>query len=317
MMNLEQARFNINPVLSGIFLGVGQGTKTAEALFPKIPMALRGGTVPRIGTESLRRYDLARAPGADTRRVDLHWDGVVVTVKQKAVDIPIPREFIDKASNEARSMNISANIDISTVAMTTAMEILNNDYEADAAVIAANPASYAVGNVLALAGATKWSAATGTPLSDLDNASNAIRQKVGRSPNVLHLSAVAFQALKRNPQILNAMSTTAVKVLTPQLLATMLGFESVCVGDAVVEGAGGVMADLWGNNAILAFAPVIGGNAAVGQPAFGMTNILMGHPFAEQPWYDHEAKTWVYGATYERSPQIVDNRAGFLIQNPF
>lgn len=322
MMNLEQARLNQNPVLGGMMLGTGQGNKTAQALFPMMPMALRGGTIPRVGAEALRRYDLARAPGADTRRVDIHWDGVVVTVKQKAVDIPIPREFIDEASNATIAsgnavMNVQKNLDISKYAVETAMEILTNDYEADAAAIAANPTSYAVGNVLALAGATKWSTATGMPVTDLLSARRAVRTKTGRNPNLAHFSALAWDSLQTNPQVLSYMSANNMRLLDVEGAMRLFQVEKIVIGDAVMEGAGGVVSDLWGNNVILAFAPTVGGEAAVGQPAFGVTSVLKGHPFVEQPWYDYEAKTWVYGATYERAPLVTDNRAGFLIQNPF
>lgn len=318
MMNTSQARLGLNPILTALFLGLAQGNLTAKELFPELPMAMRGMTVPRMGTERLQKYDLARAPGADTRRVDIHWDGVTYSVVQKAVDIPIPRENIDEASTLNNMFNVSANLDMSKTALMTAQSILELDYELDAAAIATLPASFAAGNVLALAGATKWSAATGTPLGDLDNAMGVVRQKVGRNPNILHLSAVAFQALKRNPQVLNSMSVTASKVLTPELLATLLGIKKVVVGDAVWQNGTGVISDVWGNNAILAFAPEIGANGMdLGQPGFGTTNILKDHPKVETPWYDHEAKTWVYGVTYERAPQIAYNGAGFLFQNPF
>jgi Phage major capsid protein E len=318
MMNTSQARLGINPILTALFLGLGQGNLSAKELFPELPMALRGMTVPRMGTERLRKYDLARAPGADTRRVDIHWDGMTYSVVQKAVDIPIPRENIDEASNASKVFGVQANLDMSKTALMTAQAILELDYELDAAAIATLPTTYAAGNVLALAGATKWSAATGTPLNDLDTASGVVRQKTGRNPNTLHLSAVAFQALKRNPQVLNSMSVTAAKILTPELLATLLGIKKVVVGDAVWENGTGVVADVWGNNAILAYVPEIGANGMdLGQPGFGTTNTLKDHPKVETPWYDWEAKTWVYGVTYERAPQIAYNGAGFLFQTPF
>jgi hypothetical protein len=318
MMNTSQVRLGLNPILTSLFLGLGQGTKTAKALFPELPMALRGMTIPRMGTEALRRYDLARAPGADTRRVDLHWDGVTVAVTQRAVDIPIPRENIDEASTASRVMNVGMNLDISKAALEMAMEILNLDYEADAAAIATNPANFAAGNVIALAGAAKWSAATGTPVTDILTGRRTVRQKTGRNPNVLHFSALAWDSIQTNPQTLSYMSANNMRILDVDNAKRLFQTETIVIGDAVSENGAGVVTDVWGNNAILAFAPTIGGGSlAMGQPAFGTTNILKGHPFAETPWYDYEAKTWIYGATYERAAQITDNRAGFLFQNPF
>ena len=35
----------------------------------------------------------------------------------------------------------------------------------------------------------------------------------------------------------------------------------------------------------------------------------------EVPYYDNNAKSWIYGVGYERAPQLTGITAGFLIQN--
>jgi hypothetical protein len=80
-----------------------------------------------------------------------------------------------------------------------------------------------------------------------------------------------------------------------------------------------VGADVWGNNAVLAYVPRIGGGGAdlsLAEPGLGFTNVLEGHPFAETPYYDNASKSWVYGATYERRPNVAYSGAGFLFTNP-
>lgn len=58
-------------------------------------------------------------------------------------------------------------------------------YELDVAELATTAGSYAAGHVLALAGGTKWSAPTGTPVTDIRAASDVIRKKIGKRPNKL------------------------------------------------------------------------------------------------------------------------------------
>lgn len=57
-------------------------------------------------------------------------------------------------------------------------------------------------------------------------------------------------------------------------------------------------------------------NISLAEPAFGFTNVLDGHPFAETPYYDSGSKSWIYGATYERRPNVAYNTAAVLFQNP-
>ena len=69
----------------------------------------------------------------------------------------------------------------------------------------------------------------------------------------------------------------------------------------------------------LAYVPRIGGGGAdlsLAEPGLGFTNVLEGHPFAETPYYDNASKSWVYGATYERRPNVAYSGAGFLFTNP-
>ncbi len=318
MMNTRDTRLGVNPILTSLFLGVGQGTLTAQMLFPALPMALRGMTLPKMGTERLRKYDLLRAPGADARRIDIHYAGVTYTVKQKTVDIPVPRENIDEASNMSGMFSVPANLDMSKSAVLTAGAVLDLDYEIEVAQAATSAGFYAAGNVLPLAGGTKWSSSTGTPVTDILQARKLIRQNTGKNPNMLHFSAVAWDSIQTNPQVINYLSRNNLQLIDIPVAQRLFQVEKIVVGDAIWENATGTKIDVWGNNAILAFVPVIGDTAMdLGQPAFGTTNILKGSPSVETPWYDPKPRSWIFGATFERDLQVGYAGAGFLFQNPY
>ncbi|VFR54779.1 hypothetical protein BRI6_1098 [plant metagenome] len=319
MMTLEQIRLRQNPVLTNILLGLGQGTLVAEKLLPRLPQALSGVTIPKLGDERLKRYNLRRAPGAVTKRVDISYDGVVYKVEQYSVEVPMPRELLREA-DEARKLNVSAYLDVSQIAMTTANDILLLDYEIEAAAIATTAASYASGHTLALSGGTKWSASTGTPVTDVSAASNVIRKKIGKRPNTLLLSADADTAVRQNPQVKSYLPSTQQGPATDEQLKSVFKVSEILVADAVWKDGTGTGQDVWGNNAILAYVPKVSaganGSISLAEPALGFTSVLPGHPFAETPYFENGSKSWIYGATYERQANLAYEAAGFLFTNP-
>ena len=318
-MTLAEIRLKQNPILTNLLLGMGQGTYVAEKLFPRLPQALSSVTLAQGGDERMRRYNLRRAPGGPTKRVNIKFEDKVYSVEQYAVDVPIPRELLREA-DESRKLNVGNYLEISQVAMTTANDILALDYEIDVATLATTAGTYAAGHVLALAGGTKWSASSGTPVTDIRTAGNVIRKKIGRRPNKLTLSPDAETALVGNPEVRSYLPDSQMGPATLEQLKTILKVDEIVVGDAVWIDETDAGRDVWGNNAVLAFVPTIGGNGkadiSLAQPAFGFTNVIEGHPFAETPDYDRATKSWIYGATYERRPNVAWNNAGFLFTNP-
>ena len=318
MMNVAEIRLKQNPILTSLMLGLGQGTMIAEKLFPRLPQALSSVQLAQLGDERLRRYNLRRAPGAATQRVNIKYEGKTYTVDQYSVEVPLPRELLREA-DESRKLNVGNYLDISRIAMVTANDILALDYELEVATLATTPGTYAAGHVLALAGGTKWSAATGTPVTDIRAGSDTIRKKIGKRPNKLTLSADAFSAICGNAEVKGYLPNTNLGPATVDQLKTILNVAEIEVGDAVWIDDTDAGQDVWGNNAILAYVPKIGGNGgdiSLAEPGFGFTNVLEGHPFAETPYYESGSKSWVYGATYERRPNVAYNTAAFLFTNP-
>ena len=319
MMTPAQIRLNQNPILTSLLLGMGQGTYIAEALFPRLPQALSSVMLARIDNSRFKRYNLRRAPGAATKRIEVKYDGRVYSLDQYSVEVPIPRELI-RESDESRRLNVGNYLDISRIAMVTADGVLAQDYELDVAGVATLPGSYAAGHVVALAAGTKWSATTGTPVTDIRAASDVIRKKVGKRPNKLILSADAQACLITNTEVRGYLPNTQMGPATMDQLKSILNVTDIVTGDAIWTDANDVGQDIWGNNAVLAYVPTMGGpnngDISLAEPAFGFTNVLEGHPFAETPYYSNDTKSWVYGATFERRANVAYNTAAFLFQNP-
>lgn len=318
MMTLAEIRLKQNPILSSLLLGMGQGSFAAEKLFPRLPQSLSSVMLAKVGDERFRKYNLRRAPGAPTKRIDIKYDGSTYTVDQYAVEVPIPRELLREA-DESRRLNVGNYLDISRIAMVTANDILALDYEIEVATLATTPATYAAGHVVALAAGTKWSADTGTPVDDIESAHNLIRKKIGRRANKLTLSADAHVALKNNIQVRSYLPDSQLGGPTLDQLKNILNVKEIVIGDAVWKDETDQGLDVWGNNAVLAYVPEIsnnGGDISLAEPGFGFTNVIEGHPFAETPYFEPGSKSWIYGATYERRPNVAYNTAAVLFQNP-
>lgn len=309
-----------NPILGSLMLAAAAApaqNMAASVLFPRLPTALRGFQLGQMGDEATRAYNTRRAPGARTRQVQVRWEGKLYTVDQHSIDVPIPRELI-KEQDEARRLNVALNIDISQIAVNTATQILALSYEREAAAIATDSDAYQ-GNVLALSGNTKWSHAEGKPVADIRSRAEAIRSKIGRRPNTLVLPGGTFEALCTNPEVRSYLPHTNLGPATMEQLRAILNVQHIALADATWTDEDGTVSDVWGNHAILAYVPQIGANGtglSLGEPAFGFTAWLEGHPFVETPYYAPDVKSWIYGATFERKPTLVRGSAGFLFQNP-
>lgn len=319
MMTPAEIRLKQNPILTNLLLGMGQGTYVAQSLFPRLPQSLSSVVLAQMGDERFRRYNLRRAPGGVTKRVDIKFEGKTYTIDQYAVEVPMPRELLREA-DESRKLNVGNYLDVSQIAMTTARDILDLDYEIEVGALATDTATYAAGHVQALAAGTKWSASTGTPVTDIRAASEVIRKKIGKRPNTLTLSADAEQALSTNAEVKSYLPDSQMGPASMDQLKNILKVENIFLGDAIWIDGDDAAQDVWGNNAVLAYVPKIGGggtsNISLAEPAFGFTNVMEGHPFAETPYYEAGRKSWIYGGTFERRPNVAYNTAAFLFQNP-
>lgn len=311
-LSVSQGRV-INPILSTVAQGYANMDYVGNVLFPRIPVAVSGGQIIEFDRDAFRLVNARRAPGASTKRIPLGYSGKPFALLQDSLEVPIARELL-------RDAKMVPGIDLASRSVRTVMRVLALGLENDQAALATNAANYAASNKVALAGATKWSAATGTPLTDIDAGREVIRQSCGVYPNVLLMSAVAFNACKNNPNVVsrfqyNGQTGVDATQITPAMLAGLFNVKKVVVGGAVswLEQTNAAT-DVWGNNAILAYVPET--DLSIEEPSFGYTYTMDGNPLVEEPYYDNNQKSWIYGVTYERAPVLSGIASGYLIQTP-
>lgn len=302
----------IDPILSNVAQGYTSPDFVGGVLFPRVPVSARGGQIIEFGRDAFRLYQTKRSPGGRTARIQFGYSGKPFALLQDSVDVPLPREHIQDAQ-------VVPGINLGQRAVNVGMRNMGLSLEVDQAALATNAANYGAGNKVTLAGATKWSAATGTPMTDIDTAREAIRQACGAYPNVMVMSALAFNACKNNPNVVarfqyNGQAGTDASQITPQMLGGLFNIKKVVIGAGIYWSDANVATDIWGNNVVLAYVPEA--DLSMETPSFGYTYTLDNNPLVEEPYWDAPSKSWVYGVTYERAPVLSGIAAGYLIQNP-
>jgi hypothetical protein len=311
-MSMNQARV-AEPVLTRHVRGYRNAELVGVALFPEVDVTVAGGKVIEFGREAFVRYNARRAPGASTKRVPFGYFGRPYQLVNEGLDASVPREM-------QRDAVAAASTDLAIRASNITMRALQLGLEIDQAELARNAASYPEENRIALASGARWDDANVDPTVVIDAGMEAVRTATGLYPNVALLAARVYRKMRRNKALLDTVDNRT-GALTVEQLANIFGVARVVVAGGVsatsAEPIGAPMTggftDIWGRDVILAYVPE--NPAGMEEPSFGYTYRMEGHPFVEQPRYDGDTKSWVYGVNYERSPVLSGISAGYLIQN--
>lgn len=302
-MNLSQARV-VDPVLTTHVQGYRHPDRVGHLLFPAVPVSVSSGKVVEFGKESFMLYNARRAPGAATKQIDFGYVGKPFSLVQDSLESKVPREF-------AREAATVPGIDLGIRASNTVMNALTLTLEQDQAQIATDPTNFDVNHKVALSGTSLWTDPASNPIPVIEDARQAIRSSCGLYPNTMVLGPTVYAALKNNAAVVARFRNT--DVITAQMLAALFELESVVEGKAVVADDSGAFRDVWGNDAVLSYAPKT--SSGFEEPSFGYTYTMAGNPYVEVPYWDGNKKSWIYGVTYERAPVLTGMSAGFLIQN--
>lgn len=307
-MNPNQARV-IDPVLSGIAQGYTNKDRVGGVLFPAVDVPARGGQILEFGKEAFKRINARRAPGADTASISFGFAGKPFQLVQDALNSPVPREILQDASNVP-------GVDMGTRATNTVMNALTLELECEQADLATNEDSYEATHVKDVSVADKWTNPDSDPLELIEDGKDVVRSTAGVEPNKLVISKPIFRALKVHPKIVERFKYTTADSITTQMMANLFDLDELAVGKASIMSSNdddAAFTDVWGNFGVLAYVPLT--PSGMEEPSYGYTYRLQGNPFVEQPWWDNDKKSWVYGVTFERIPVLTGISSGFLLKN--
>ncbi len=306
-MTTGQARV-VDPILTTVAQGFQNAEFVGMNLFPAVPVGQRGGKIITFGKEDFQLYATARAPGANTKRIQYGYSGGPYALEQHALEGLVPFELMQ----DARAV---PGIDLGRGAIVKVQNTIGLRLEYAQAALATAAGNYAASNKVTLAGTSQWSDLTtgvSDPVNDIEAAKEAVRSKIGKRPNTVVLGAAVFAKLRQHPKIVDRIKYTGRDSATVELLAALFGVKRVLVGDAVYADAAGNFVDVWGKFVVVAYTD-IASVAEQGTPSYGYTYRLGAYPVVEQPYEDRNAKSWVYPVTDEVSPVIAGALGGYLI----
>lgn len=300
----------IDPILSAVARGYKQNAFVGAMLFPRVPVTSRGGKVLTFGKEDFMLYPTQRVPGQNTRRIQVGYTGASYTLEDHSLEGQVPIETMEEAE-------AVPGIDMASTSIRKVQGVIAMRLEKAQADMARTAASYAAANKTTLSSTSQWSDLTSgvsDPVNDIEVGKEAVRAKIGRRPNTAVIGAAVFAKLKQHPKIIDRIKYTGREIATPALLASLFDLQNVFIGDSVYASDAGVFADIWGKDVVLAYTET-SGIADMGVPSYGYTYQLEGYPVVEEPYYDHNAKSWIYPVTDVCAPTLPGAEAGYLIVN--
>jgi hypothetical protein len=316
---MAKAKYSYRPkgtsTLIGVTIDYTPAGHVGGLLFPTVEVQIAGGQVVTFGAEDFGQHPTERTAGAQTRRVMAGTASRDYTLANHALDMIVPKEYIRDLQDAALKDAVKSRL------QNLVLRNLLLALEAEQAALATDPRNYPAGHVAEPQADMKWTEPDSDPEADVKTARETIRDSIGRSPNVLALSHVAYLALREHPDLRQTGPVTI------DALAAYFDIPTVAIGgarrllpglDAVPEEGQGpprrAFVDVWGNAAVLAYVPTeIGGPD---DPSYGYTYTMEGHPLMEEPYVDHELNSHILGVSYERAPEITAPLAGYLISNP-
>jgi hypothetical protein len=304
---LGQARV-VDPILSAVARGYrSPKAAVANVLFPIVTVGLRAGRIISFGPDDFKLVNTARAPGANTKRIQFGYAGENYSLVDYRLEGAVPNELQEEASN-------GPGIDLSSSAVRRVQNTMALEREKQAADLARNEARYGAGNKETLSGTSQWSDPASDPFTDIMDGKESIRAKIGERPNVLTLGPKVLTALRTHPKVLDRLSTASDRPpATIQQLQALFELQQIVEGEAVYHD-GTQFLDVWGKDAILAYTTPAS-MQEMGSPSFGYTYQLEGRPMVEEGYEERNANSWFYPVTDAYQPVLAGATAGFLFKS--
>lgn len=305
-MNAAQVRV-VDPILTEHARGYTNAEMVGRFLFPTVDMPTRAAKRIEFDRTSFRRRRTRRAPGTRIAQLEFGYEGKQVNLHQEALQAITPIEHQEEA------MQVPG-FDLQSMSVDLVLAVIALEKEIQQANVARTAASYAAANKAALAGDDKWSDPDSDPKSQVFDAKEVIRQRIGRRPNTLLCAGSVTSDLGKHPKILEHFKHTNSSAISIAMLASYFDIDTVVSGDAIYDTDDDTTVDVWGGDVILAYVPPEGARQ-MPMPSYGYTYQLRGHPFVEPVAWDKDVRSWTNNVLDEFSPEMVGADAGFLFQN--
>lgn len=249
-------------ILTNISLAYDQGEFVGEKLAPSVVVKKQSDKYRVFGKETFTpETSDFRAPGTLANEIP----GMLVSkdsyyATEHALQIAITDEERRNADSPLSPDRDGTEIVTQKILLGRELAIMN---------MVTNTNNYATGLSKTISGTAQWDKYdTSDPIKDVKDAIRAVHAKSFKFVNTAVIPYQVMSILEDHPDILERIRYTRDGILTPQLIASVLGLDNVIVpGVAVGNGRGFDVTTsyLWGKNVVLAYVPK---SAGMRVPAF-------------------------------------------------
>lgn len=239
-------------------------------VMPLLPVARQSATFPVMPKEAMLKLpDTSRAPRGRYQRSDYEFENGFYATQENGWE---------EAIDDVERALYSSMFDAESVAARRATKIILGSQEKRISAMVFNATNFTANAV-----STEWNtAATCTPIDDVNTGKLSVRSACGMLPNALIISYTTFVNLRRSAQIVDLIKYTFpgadINRMTTQQLAAVFDIPRVLVGgavyDAAKKGQAATITDLWSYE--YAMLTVVDGGPDISAPCIGRTFLWTG-----------------------------------------
>jgi len=233
---------HVDSILSAISIAYGNSEYIADQIFPRVPVAKQSDKYFIFDRSSfLRDQAQPRAPGTRAQRADYAVTTGSYQCLPWALAHPIPDETRKNADAPLKP-------DITGAQLVTDALLLSQEIRVATLVTTSTNWAYSA----CPTDTGGWLVNSSEPLTDIDNAVNAVVKAIGRKPNLAVMSWDVWRKLKMHPDLTELVKYTRPGgQVQPGDVGSWFGFDKVLVGaaikDTAQEGATASISYVWGD----------------------------------------------------------------------
>jgi hypothetical protein len=254
---------HIDEVLTQISVGFPNNGLVGDVLFPSVTVNKQSDKYYIFGREQWLPEDDLRAPGTVANEIA----GLAVSLdtyyaQEHSLQVPVTDE-------ERENVDSPLSPDRDATELVTSKILLGRERAIQ--TLATTAANYVSANTVTLAGTDQWNDyANSDPIGDLRAGKAAVHAQIFVEPNVAVIPYQVMTQLEDHPDFLERIKYSERAIFSPELLASVLGFDRVVVPGAGINtanpGATPSLSYLWGKDVVLAYVPARPG---LKTPAYG------------------------------------------------
>lgn len=296
-------------MLTNVAIAYKNDAYIAEEIFPSFPVAKQSGKHFVYDRGMFRTTDNLRGQGSNSNEVTVSVTaGTAYYAEDHALKVFVSDEDVKNAITPT-SPFVDATEYVTQLNMV-AREVELAGMLANTAVMTANTT---------LSGTSQWSDYVNSdPIGVLRTGMQTVHAAIGTDPNVLILGKQVYDKLVDHPAFTERVKYSQLGVMTPELLARIVGVEKVLVGGAhkttSAEGQTETTGYIWGKHAILAY---VNPKIAPKMITLGLTYTFETMKVERLRGSDEEDRkgTYVRVGDHYYDQKLVAAGAGYLIKN--